>query len=83
MTTGLLILLILTVFSVLAFWKQNALMFMILFAISFPLALAAPDLISSTATTDGMDIAVSTGVMMYGLLCAAWSLRLLGADDDE
>lgn len=77
MTTALYLILFLALFSVLAFWKQNALLFMILFAITFPLGLAVPDLISSEATTTPMDISAGVGIIVYGLLCAAWSFRLL------
>lgn len=75
--TDLYTFLILIVFSFLAFWKPNAILFMILFALSMMLGLASPDMVSSETTTTGTDMAVALALIIYGLLCAGWSFRLL------
>jgi len=80
---GILLIAIVGLFSVLAFWKKNAAMFMVLFAVSVPVGLALPDVISSAYSTNGLDMALALMFILYGFLCAGWSIRLLSTSQEE
>lgn len=75
--TGIIVIMLLAILSFLALWKPNPLLFMILTPLAIIIGLSAPDIISDTATTTGLDITVALVLISYGFLCAAWSFRML------
>lgn len=83
MTTEFIIIGLLALFSWLALKTNNAFLFMILYAVCIPLGLYIPDIVSSNASTTGVDLIFGLAVCMYGLLCAGWSLRLMLQSDDN
>jgi hypothetical protein len=64
-------------FCVLGYWKQNAIIFMILACISLPLGFSAPDVLSSETVTTGADIAFGMILIIFAFLCSAWAFRLM------
>jgi uncharacterized membrane protein len=75
--TGITVILLLAMFCVLGFWKQNVIIFMILTCISLPLGLSAPDILSSDAVTTPADIGFAMMMIMFAFLCSVWAMRLL------
>ena len=74
---GLVYLLPLAAISVLAFWKENFILFMIAFGLSMVAGFNAPDIISGVSETTNMGIAIGILLMVYAIFCAAMSLRLM------
>jgi hypothetical protein len=75
--TGLVLILLVALFSVLAFWKPNAILFMMLSVASITVSFFIPDLISPDSSTTGIDIAVFIGLIIYSFLCVSWAFKLM------
>lgn len=75
--TGLMALVCLALLSVLAFWRPNAVLFMVLAAAGISLGLAAPDVMSSEATTTPLDLTITISLIGYGLMCSGWAFKLM------
>ncbi len=75
--TFLLAIATLTVLSILAAWKENAIMFQITSGMAMIIGLNAPDIMTGSATTTSTDIAIGLSLTAYSFLCAGWSLRLM------
>lgn len=74
---GILALLPLCLFSILAFWKASDVLFIILFGVAVMTGLAAPDIINGNYNTTSLGISVGVLLVAYGILCAGWSFRLM------
>lgn len=87
MLTLALLISILALFSGLAFWKPNAVMFMVTGAMSMMSGLNAPDMISSTTSTSSTDITLALSLVAYSFFCLAMAFRVMfwdgGAEADE
>jgi hypothetical protein len=70
----------LVVFSILAFWKENYILFMITASISFMVGYYTPNIISGSYETTSTSIAVGMALMVYGILCSAWAFALMVRD---
>ncbi len=75
--TFLLAITTLTILSVLAAWKENAIMFQITSGMALIIGLNAPDIMTGSATTTSTDIAIGLSLVAYSFLCAGWSLKLM------
>jgi hypothetical protein len=70
----------LIVFSVLAFWKENYILFMITASISFMVGYYTPNIISGAYETTSTAIAIGMALMIYGFLCSGWAFALMVRD---
>ena len=61
-------------FSVIAFWKNNAFMFMFSCVLAIMSGYYAPDIISGQYETTPLGITVGLCLILYGFVCAAWSM---------
>ena len=75
--TGIMLIMVVALFSFLAFWKPNSILFMMLAAGSMMLGFSIPDVITPDTSTTGLDMAIALGLIIYALLCSAWSFRLM------
>jgi hypothetical protein len=75
--TGIMLVMVVALFSFLAFWKPNSILFMMLYGSSMMLGFSIPDVISPEASTTGLDMAVALALVIYALLCAAWAFKLM------
>ena len=67
----------LAVVSLLAFWKENHVLFMLAFGLAMITGLNAPDIISGSYETTPMGITLGALLLVFGILCAALSFRLM------
>ena len=67
----------LLIVSALAFWKENAILFMILYGVAMIIGLNAPDILAIGGATTNVGIAVGLGLIGFSLLAAGWSFRLM------
>lgn len=74
---GLLALIVIAILSALAYFRPTAVIFIVIFALSWAFGLSAPDIISSAKTTSSFDITVAIACIAYGLMCAGWAFRLM------
>lgn len=63
--------------SVMAFWKENAVLFMLTAAAAMLTGLYSPDIISGSDTTAPLGIAVGLALMTYSLFCIGMAFRLI------
>jgi len=75
--TEVMLIMLVALFSFLAFWKPDSILFMMLAAASITLGFSIPDIVSPNSSTTGVDIAVSIGLIMYALLCSSWAFKLM------
>ncbi len=85
--TGIMAILIVALFSVLAFWRPNAILFMMLAAVSLMTGFAMPDLMidlpvpmglaASWSSTTELDITLAMSFIIYGFLCAGLAFRTM------
>lgn len=64
-------------FTILGFWRHNAIAFMIAGGLAIITGLEAPDIISSTATTTPLDIAIAMGFLLWALACWGYSFMCM------
>jgi hypothetical protein len=74
---GILLLLPLIGFSVLAFWKENHILFMITAGIAIITGLNAPDILSGISATSSLGVTVGLMLILYALCCAGWAFKLM------
>lgn len=77
---------LLAVFSALAFWRPNPVLFMITAGIAMILGLNAPDLMTSSAATTSSDVTIALSLMTYSFLCIAYAFKTIfwdGNTDEE
>lgn len=65
------------VLSVLAFWKENPVLFMITFGVSWITGLYAPNIISGSSDTTVMGLTLGLMLIGYGMFCMLMSFRLM------
>lgn len=73
---------LLAIFSTLAFWRPNPVLFMITAGISMILGLNAPDLITSAATTTSEDLTIGLSLIIYSFLCIAYAFKVIFWDGE-
>lgn len=64
-------------FSVISFWKENHILFLITFGIAIITGLNSPDIIAGHYATTGIGITVGICTISYGLVCMAMAYRLI------
>lgn len=64
-------------FSVLAFWKENHILFLITSGVAMLTGLYTPDMISGNYSTTSLGIAIGLGFVSYSFLCVGWALKLI------
>jgi hypothetical protein len=68
---------LLVLFSVLACWKENHILFMINGGLAITTGLFAPDIINGNYETTNMGIAIGLLLITFGFLCWGLSFRLM------
>lgn len=77
MITTFLSILVIALFSGLAFWKYSPPVFMVTAGLSMLLGLGLPDLITSQATTTTMDLTLGLAFIGYSLFCIGSAFRCM------
>jgi hypothetical protein len=67
----------LVIFSILAFWKENHILFIITFGIAFITGMNAPNIISGEHETTALGVSLGALLIGYALFCAAMAFRLM------
>lgn len=67
----------LIVFSILAFWKENHIFFIIIFGISMVTGLNAPDIISGESETSNIGLMLGLILIFYSFFSMAMALKLM------
>ncbi len=80
---GFLYFLPLIFFSVLAFWKENHILFMITAGLAFITGFYSPNIISGIYETNAVGVTVGTMLILYSYACAGWSIALMFRDETE
>ncbi len=70
-------LLVLALFSILAFWKENHVLFMVTAGAFMMVGLYAPDFIRGDEQTTNLGISMGLLLMIGSLVCIAMAFRLL------
>ncbi|MFC2060617.1 hypothetical protein ACFLTZ_05990 [Chloroflexota bacterium] len=75
----------LTLVSIMAFWKENSVLFMITAGLAMITGLYAPDILSGNYITTSVGIAAGLMFVTYSFLCAAFAFKLMmwSPDDSE
>ena len=68
---------VLVLFSILSFWRPNAILFMVTAGMAMMVGLAAPDIVSSNSTTTGTDLTLGLMLVAYSLYCIGMSFRMI------
>lgn len=71
----------LVLLSVLAFWKENAVLFIATSGLAIMTGLYAPDIISGDYLTTNLGISVGLMFIAYSFLCSGWAFRLMFWED--
>jgi len=80
---GLVQLIPLIVMSVFAFWRSNAVLFLITAGIAIMTGLNAPDLLTGD-TTSSLSMSIGLAIIAYGFACVAFAyLRLFRTGEDS
>ena len=74
---GLAYIIPLIIISALAFWKENAVLFMIAFGLAWLTGLNAPDILSGNSETTTLGLTLGLMVIGYGMYCAVMAFRLM------
>ena len=74
---GILLFLPVIIFSVLAFWKENPILFMFTAPVSLVTAFESPNMMSGVYTTSPLGITVGLILFVYALFCLGMALKLM------
>lgn len=74
---GILYFIPIALISLLAFWKENHVLFMALSGIAMMTGLYTPDIICGDYITTPLSYTIGLGMIAYSILCVAWALRLM------